>query len=111
MAVNPVFNISIPQGADFSETFSSTENDGSTSNLAGFTGSAVLKKHSGSSTSVPFTVSITTATGEVAIAITSGRTVSLEPGRHVYDVRLQSPSGAISRMVEGMAFVTAGITT
>ena len=111
MAVNPVFNITIPQGADFSETFSSTENDGSTSNLTGFTASASLKKHYGSSTSVPFTVSITTAVGEVAIAMTSGKTVSLEPGRYVYDVRLQSPSGAVSRMVEGMAFVTAGITT
>ena len=71
MAVNPVFNITIPQGADFSETFSSTENDGSTSNLTGFTASASLKKHYGSTTSVPFTVSITTAVGEVCLLYTS----------------------------------------
>ena len=49
--------------------------------------------------------------GEVSIAMTSGTTVGLTPGRHVYDVRLVSPSGAVSRLVEGMAFVTAGITT
>ena len=111
MAVNPVFNITIPQGADFSETFVSTETDGSTSNLAGFTGSASMKKHAGATTSTSFSVSITSATAEVSIAMTSGKTVSLEPGRYVYDVRLQSPSGSVSRMVEGMAFVTAGITT
>ena len=111
MAVNPVFNITIPQGADFSETFVSTESDGSTSNLAGFTGSAKIKKHPAATTSKSFTVSIISATGEVSIAMTSGVSVGLNPGRYVYDVRLVSPSGSVSRMVEGMALVTAGITT
>lgn len=111
MAVNPVFNITIPQGTDFSETFVSTENDGSISNLAGYIGSAKIKKHPTSTTSTSFTVSIISSTAEVSIAMTSGVTVGLKPGRYVYDVRLVSPSGAVSRMVEGMAFVTAGITT
>jgi len=111
MAVNPVINISISQGADFSETFVSTENDGSASNLAGYTGSARMRKHPGASASTAFSVSITAATGEVSIAMTSGVTVGLKEGRHYYDVRLQSGSGAVSRLIEGMAFVTAGITT
>lgn len=111
MAVNPVINISIPQGSDFSETFVSTESNGSASNLAGYAGAAKIKKHPGASESTSFTVSITASTGEVAIALTSGTTVGLEPGRYYYDVRLTSGSGAVSRLVEGMAFVTAGITT
>ena len=41
MAANPVINITIPQGFDFEETFTSTETDGSASNLAGYSG-AVL---------------------------------------------------------------------
>ena len=111
MASNPVINITIPQGADFSETFVSTENNGTTSNLAGYTGTAKIKKHSGSTTSKSFSVSITAATGEVAIAMTSGVTNTLNPGRYLYDVRLTSSSGAKSRLVEGMALVTAGICT
>lgn len=111
MAVNPVINISIPQGSDFSETFVSTESDGSASNLAGYTGTARMKKHPTATTSSAFTVTITASTGEVAIAMTSGVTVGLKEGRHYYDVRLESSSGAVSRLVEGMAFVTAGITT
>lgn len=111
MAVNPVINISIPQGADFSETFVSTESNGTTSNLAGYSGVAKIKKHPGATTSTSFTVNITAATGEVAIALTSGTTTSLEPGRYYYDVKLTSGSGAVSRLVEGMAFVRAGITT
>ena len=45
MTVNPVINIVIPQGFDFSEIFQSTESDGSASNLSGYSGSAKLKKH------------------------------------------------------------------
>jgi len=111
MSVNPVINISIPQGADFSETFVSTENDGSISNLAGYSGSAKMKKHPGASVSTSFSVSITAAIGEVTITLPASSTTGLEPGRYYYDVRLESGSGAVSRLVEGMAFVTAGITT
>lgn len=111
MAVNPVINISIPQGADFSETFVSTESDGTASNLAGYSGAAKMKKYPGATEFTSFTVNITAATGEVAIALTSGATVGLDPGRYYYDVKLTSGSGAVSRLVEGMAFVRAGITT
>lgn len=111
MAVTPSVNIVIAQGADFSETFNSTESDGSASNLVGYTGTSKIKKHSTSTSSKSFTVTVTGATGEVSIAMTSGKTVDLKPGRYYYDVVLTSTSGAVSRMVEGMALVTAGITT
>ena len=111
MAANPVINITIPQGFDFEETFTSTETDGSASNLAGYSGAAKLKKHFSSTSSTPFSVTITGSTGEVAIAMTSGVTVGLDPGRYNYDVRLTSSSGAVSRLVEGQALVIAGITT
>lgn len=111
MASNPVINITIPQGADFSETFVSTESNGSATNLTGYSGEAKLKKHAGVSTSTSFSVSITAATGEVAIALTSGKTTNIKPGRYFYDVRLTSSTGSVSRLVEGMAIVTAGIST
>jgi hypothetical protein len=111
MTVNPVINISIPQGSDFSETFVSTESDGSASNLAGYSGAAKMKKHYGATESTAFSVNITASTGEVAITLPATTTVELEPGRYYYDVKLTSGSGTVSRLVEGMAFVRAGITT
>ena len=111
MATNPVVNIVIPQGSDFEETFSSTESDGSVTNLAGYTGEAKLRKHAGSASSSNFSVSIIGTSGEVSIAMTSGVTGGLTPGRHLYDVRLTSSAGTKSRLVEGMAMVTAGIST
>ena len=111
MAAIPSINITIPQGADFTETFVSTESDGSSSNLTGYTGKAQIKKHPDATSSNSFSVSITAATGEVAIAMTSGVTSGLTAGRYLYDVLLTSSSGSVSRLTQGMALVTAGITT
>ena len=45
MAPLDAVNIVIPQGADFSESFTSTESDGSLTNLNGFSGVSKLKKY------------------------------------------------------------------
>lgn len=111
MAATPEVNITIGQGVNFSEVFTSTESDGSASNLQGYSGASKIKKYPGSPTSESFSVSITASTGEVSIAMTAGQTVRLKPGRQYYDVVLTSGSGALSRLVQGSAIVTAGITT
>lgn len=111
MAATPSVNIVIAQGTDFSEIFNSTESDGTASNLSGYTGASKIKKYPESPSSQSFSVTVTGSTGEVSIAMTSGKTVELKPGRYYYDVVLTSPTGSVSRMVEGMALVTAGITT
>ena len=111
MAAVPVINIVIPQGTDFEEVFSSQETDGSSSNLDNFTGVSKLKKHPSSVISYDFTVGITSTTGQVSIAMSSSLSVQIKPGRYNYDVYLTSPSGEVSRLVQGQAEVTAGIAT
>ena len=111
MASTPTINIVIPQGADFTEIFTSKESNGSLSNLNGYTASSKLKKYPSSPSSTDFTVGITTSTSEVSIAMTSGVTVTIKPGRYYYDVTLTSSSGGVKRMVEGQSELTAGITT
>jgi len=111
MAATPEVNITIAQGVNFSEVFTSTETDGSASNLQGYTAASKIKKYPGSPTSESFSVTITAGIGEVAIAMTAGQTVKLKPGRHYYDVVLTSGTGTLSRLVQGSAIVTAGITT
>jgi hypothetical protein len=111
MAATPVVNIIIQQGQDFSEIFTSTETDSSASNLSGYQGLSYIRKHPEAKTFENFSVNISGLAGEVSIAMTSGKTSKLNPGRYYYDVVLKSPSGSLSRLVEGMAFVNAGITT
>jgi len=111
MAATPSINIVIPQGADFGEVFTSTESDGTLSNITDYTGVSKIKKYPSSPKSNSFFVGINSTTSEVSIAMSASVTVGLKPGRYYYDIVLTSPAGAVSRLVEGSAMVTAGIST
>ena len=108
----PVVNIVVPQGSDFTQTFTSKESNGTARNLSGYSVSAVLRKHDTATSSTAFSASVTSAaTGKVTITMSDTTSLNLTPGRYVYDVRLVSGIGTVSRLVEGMAMVTAGITS
>ena len=107
-----VVNIEIQQWANFSANYILEDPiTNSISNLVGYGVSAKMAKHPGSSSKTSFTTTITTATGAVGIALTSGQTSSLKPGRHVYDILLTDSSGIKTRVIEGSVIVSAGVCT
>ena len=107
-----VANITIPGGADFNQTFFLESVANTPLNLTGYTGYAKLKKSPASlNTAATFTVSFTgNIAGKVKISLGSSITSTLRPGRYCYDILLNSGT-AKTRVVEGSALVTAGITT
>ena len=110
MAV-PSVNISIEQGADFTATFTIANNDSSVYNLYSSTAVAKLRKHHSSTKSYDFTTTITIATGKVKLDMSDEITSTLEPGRYYYDILLTNTvSGLKTRVIEGMAMVSAGIS-
>jgi len=111
MAATPVVNITIPQATDFSQTITKENPDGTPVNLTGFSATATLKKFAESKVPISFSVGITSLTGQVSIGLTVGQTTPLRPGRYVYDIMLTSPAGVVTRMVQGDALLTPGVTT
>ena len=108
-----VSNIVIDVGADFNQTFNLETNANTPLDLTGYTGAARMKKHT-SSTNVTatFAVSFPNRTaGQVKISLASSTTAGLKPGRYCYDVLVSSASSIKTRIVEGSAIVTAGVTT
>jgi len=107
-----VANITIPGGADFNQTFLLESVANTPLNLTGYTGNAKLKKSPASlNTTATFTVSFPNPSdGKVKISLGSSITSTLRPGRYCYDILLNSGT-AKTRVVEGSALVTAGITT
>jgi hypothetical protein len=107
-----VSNIIIDAGSDFSQTFNLENIANSPLNLTGYTGSCLMKKHPASlTTTASFTVSFPDRmAGQVKLSLGSSITSTLKPGRYCYDILLNDGSTK-SRIVEGSAIVTAGITT
>ena len=108
-----VSNIVIDVGADFNQTFNLENNANTEMNLTGYTGFSIMKKHPASlSNTATFAVSIPNATaGQVRISLGSTVTNDLKPGRYTYDLLLKDGSNVKTRVVEGSAIVTAGVTT
>lgn len=110
MAV-PAVNITIEQGADFASTFTITNSDGSAYNLLNTSATAKLKKFPGSETSYSFSTSLTVSTGKISLTMANTVTSTIPSGRYYYDILLTNDTtGLKTRVIEGMAFVSAAIS-
>ena len=103
-------NITIDQGSDFSVTIDVTNSDDSVFDLTGYTVASQMRKNYASlSPAATFTCKHSGSSGEITISLTSNTTNSIEPGRYLYDVEITA-NNVITRVVEGIATVTPGIT-
>ena len=105
-----IANLFIDQGTDFSITVDVTDAAGTALNLTGYSAAAQIRKtYASSAISATFTTSIAAATGQVTLSLTDTET-TIEAGRYVYDLNINSSSGQKTRVVEGQATVTPGVT-
>jgi hypothetical protein len=104
-------NIVIDQGTDFSAVIDLVDRDGVVYNLTGYTVAAQLRKNYATSTAYTFIASHSMAGGIISLGLTNTTTAALEPGRYLYDVEITlTSSGVVTRVVEGVATVTPGMT-
>tara|TARA_B100000902_G_scaffold394187_1_gene449990 strand:- start:2054 stop:2389 length:336 start_codon:yes stop_codon:yes gene_type:complete len=106
-----VSNIVIEQGYDFDTSFQLEDTrTNSPLILTDATSTAQMRKHYGSSTSVSLGSTVTSPDlGIISISLTANQTVSLKPGRYVYDVKILN-AGREYKAVEGTALIRGGVT-
>lgn len=106
-----IANLFIDQGTDFTVAVDVSDATGEALNLSGYSSAGQIRKTYGSTTiSATFTTSNENATGKVTLSLTDTQTSALEPGRYVYDMNITSSGGITTRVVEGQAIVTPGVT-
>ena len=104
-------NLFIDQGTDFSITVDVTDSNGQVLNMSGYSSAGQIRKTYESSTvSATFTTSISAAAGQVTLSLNDTVTSALSAGRYVYDLNVTSGGGVTTRVVEGQAIVTPGVT-
>ena len=106
-----IANLYIDQGTDFSVTVDVTDSAGDILDLDGYTASAQIRKtYSSSTVSATFSTTISASAGQVTLDLTDAQTSALTAGRYVYDLNIESGGGVITRVIEGQAIVTPGVT-
>ena len=104
-------NFYIDQGSDFSTTVSLTDSNGDVLNLTGYSALAQIRKTHGSTTIAgTFTTVLTADSGQLALSLTDTVTAAMDSGRYVYDVLLTDGSGDKTRVLEGQAILTPGVS-
>ena len=104
-------NIYIDQGADFQTVISLTDSNGDVLDLTGYTALAQIRKTYGSTTiAATFTTVLTTDSGQLTMSLTDVVTAAMDSGRYVYDVLLTDGSGDKTRVLEGQAILTPGVS-
>ena len=104
-------NIFIDQGTDFTMTVDVQNALGNALDLTGYTIAAQIRKTYGSSNvTAVFTTAHNGANGQVTMSLPDATTAAIESGRYVYDLMIESGAGEKTRVIEGQATVTPGVT-
>jgi len=105
-------NIVIDQYADFTAQVDLDAANNAPLDLTDYTVQGSMKKSYASTANVQFTGEVLeTSNGIIEISLTSTQTGNITPGRYVYDVIIiDGVSNTVSRVVEGIATVTPGIS-
>ncbi len=107
-----VSNLTVNTGTTFSQIFTLESADtNSATDLTGYSASAQMRKHPGSSSATDFSTTITDPTGgKIRVGLTTSQTSSLKPGRFMYDVLITDAAGEVTRVLEGSVLVREGVT-
>jgi hypothetical protein len=106
-----VSNLYIDQGADYSTTVSLTDSNGDVLSLTGYTAAGQIRKTFGSSTvAATFDIAVSAASGQVTLTLTDSVTAAMTSGRYVYDILITDGSGTKTRILEGHATLTPGVS-
>lgn len=107
-----ISNLFINQDTDFTTTVTVNDSSGAALNLTSYTALAMLRKTYQSTTATTFTSTFAAdrTTGQITISLTDAQTALLEDGRYVYDLVVTDNSGIKTRVVEGIATVTPGVS-
>jgi len=103
-------NIRIDQGTDFSAEIYIENDIGDPYDFTGNTVESQMRKNYAATNFTEFDAAHTNELGQIVLSLPKSMTKELYPGRYLYDVEVTDENGKTTRIVEGIATVTPGIT-
>lgn len=108
------YDISAEQGSDYATTVTYTDDSGDPVNLTGYTSRMQVRKFAGSASPVitltnTSGMTITAATGVIAVSITAAALAAIPAGSYVYDLEIASGASVI-KLLSGAFDVSAEVT-
>jgi len=104
-------NLYVDAGSTYNTIITVAASNGQALDLNSYSVSSQMRKSYYSSTYHSFNASVYDAdSGKIRLQLTDEQSEAIPPGRWLYDVEIESPSGARTRVVEGIVTVSPQIT-
>ena len=108
------YNYTIDQGADWFLSIQYKDSAGVPINLTGYTAAMQFRLVASNVTSLNLTsssgITITAATGTLAIRITAAQSAALLAAQYDYELEITSSGGIVTRLIQGLATVDGQLT-
>jgi hypothetical protein len=109
------YNTIIDQGADWYLTVTYENPNGTPINITSYTAALQIRSLPSDPTTVLSLstgsgITITGATGTVAVHATATQTRAIDEGTYYYDLEITAPTGVVTRLVQGQVVVSAEVT-
>lgn len=111
-----IYNLTIYQGANFSQQFTWTDTNNTPINLTGYT----ARMHARTSVNAPTPflnltspsggITLGGSAGTVTVALTAAATAAIDEVLGVYDLELVAPSGDVTRFLQGTVTISREVT-
>jgi hypothetical protein len=101
-------NIYVDKGTDYRLTVELFDDDDLDLPIANYTFYGDLRKLYSTKRAAEFTFE--KSDNDITIILDADTTSQLTPGKYQYDVLMKKPTGELSKIVEGLAFVVSTIT-
>jgi hypothetical protein len=107
------YNISIEQGSTWSLRLSIDSSPGTDKDMTGFTIASKIGKSYYDTAPISMAAAyVIQNQGIFTISLTAAQTAALDPAHeYVYDVEITDGAGVVTRMIQGRATVSPGITS
>ena len=109
--MNKLIPITIHTGADFTTTFTFTDQNNKPIDISQNVVCAEIRRFDGTENSLAFTANYDNASqGKIILTLTDDETITLKQGRYYYDILLLESTGNVLKIVNGYAIVTKSVT-
>jgi hypothetical protein len=109
--MNKLIPITIHTGADFTTTFTFTDQNNKPIDISQNVVCAEIRKFDETENSLAFTANYDNASqGKIILTLTDDETITLKQGRYYYDILLLESTGNVLKIVNGYAIVTKSVT-
>lgn len=109
-------DLNIDQGSTFVLPITYKDPDGNTVDISGYSARMQLRKTVAQADPAdlslvsPTNITVGTTNGQLVVTISATQTGGLTSKKYVYDLEIESPSGVVTRLLQGTVYVSFQVT-